>query len=83
MFFKNLVDRYLIYHVYIPSKINYKMHAKAILFVKISYVFLLLQVYINLNGRDNPWPSVLVLAVLLFHTLYIFFHFWGIYFTST
>ncbi|CAG2164302.1 unnamed protein product [Oppiella nova] len=56
MFFKNLVDRYLIYHVYIPSKINYKMHAKAILFVKISYVFLLLQVYINLNGRDNPWP---------------------------
>ncbi|CAG2106542.1 unnamed protein product [Medioppia subpectinata] len=34
---------YLIYHVYIPSKINYRMHAKAILFVKISFVFLLLQ----------------------------------------
>ena len=73
MLVKHLVDRYLIYHAYVVTKIDQRVHTKAVLFVYIAILFLLLQVFTHLRSMNDVYPSYIIgiaLIIHFFHTLY-------------
>lgn len=45
MLIKHLIDRYNIYYVYNPSKINSKIHSTAIMFVHIAFLMMQAQIF--------------------------------------
>ena len=80
MIVKHLVDRYLIYHVYIVTKINQRVHSKAVLFVNFGLTFLLFQVYNHLasmafSGTFTPSNVIGFIFVIQFiYTLFELFY---------
>ena len=67
MITKHLLDRYLIFHVYLPTKISQRIHSKAIVYVYVSLLFLLIQVYTHLSSMDYNTHSLIVGIALSLH----------------
>lgn len=63
MIIKHFIDRYNIYYVYNPSKINIKIHSTAIIFVHIAFLMMQAQLFILISVKIGYTP---VCAVSLF-----------------
>ena len=74
MIWKHLADGYLIYHVYIPTKISQRIHSKAIVYVYIALLFLLTQIYTHLSAMDY-WVPSLIVGFVFIHFLFTIFKF--------
>lgn len=79
MICKHFVDRYNIYHVYTPSKINGRIHSTAILFVHISLILMLFQVFTFLVTKTSYsnvtiYSLVVLLISLLVFATHCFYH---------
>lgn len=79
MIIKHLVDRYNIYYVYQPSKIDGRTHSTAILYVHIALLMMIFQLFSFMLMRTGYSEAtgfamiVLTLAMLLF-AAHCFFH---------
>lgn len=65
MVIKHLIDRYNIYYVYNPSKINSKIHSTAIMFVHIAFLMMQAQIFTVTLVRTG-YSRVFGLALLVF-----------------
>lgn len=72
MICKHLVDRYNIYHVYTPSKINGRIHSTAMLYVHISLIMMLFQLFTFLLTKTQYSHVTLFLLVVLLISLLVF-----------
>ncbi len=75
MVIKHLVDRYLIYYVYTPSKINSSFHFTAITFVQFSLFCLLLEMAFFLQIRKQTDPSILTGSAIFIFTLFLLYRY--------
>ncbi len=75
MVIKHLVDRYLIYYVYIPSKINSSFHFTAITFVQFSLFCLLVEIGFFLQIRKQTNPSILNGIAIFIFTLFLLYRY--------
>jgi hypothetical protein len=79
MILKHLVDRYNIFYVYTPSKINDRIHSTAIMFFHIGILMMQLQVF-TFSFLRTGYSSVTglsvisVIASLIFFSGHCFFH---------
>lgn len=79
MICKHLVDRYNIYNVYTPSKIDGRIHSSAILYVFIGQILMLFQVFaFCLTKTQYSWVTIYLLiqllVVLLFFASNCYYH---------
>lgn len=65
MVIKHLIDRYNIYYVYNPSKINNKIHSTAIMFVHIAFLMMQAQIFTITLVRTG-YSRVFGLALFVF-----------------
>lgn len=65
MVIKHLIDRYNIYYVYNPSKINSKIHSTAIMFVHIAFLMMQAQIFTVTLVRTG-YSRVFGLALFVF-----------------
>lgn len=65
MVIKHLIDRYNIYYVYNPSKINSKIHSTAIMFVHIAFLMMQAQIFTVTLVRTG-YSRVFALALFVF-----------------
>lgn len=65
MVIKHLIDRYNIYYVYNPSKINSNIHSTAIMFVHIAFLMMQLQIFTVTLVRTG-YSRVFGLALFVF-----------------
>lgn len=80
MFFKHFVDRYNITNVYTPSKINWKTHSTAILYVHAALMFMLFQIFTVFLVKTS-YSNVTIFAfivMILFLLVFVFdcFYHW-------
>lgn len=76
MLIKHLIDRYNIYYVYNPSKINSKIHSTAIMFVHIAFLMMQAQIFtVTLVRTGYSRVFGLALFVLLVSLLVFSGHF--------
>ena len=66
---KHLVDRYLIYYVYTPTKINSRIHSLAVLYLHISLYFLLVQLTSYLTAKKAAHPLNYMRFVIIIFSL--------------
>ena len=70
---KHLVDKYNIYYVYVPSKINDQIHATAIMFFHIGLLTMQFQVFTFFFLRDQNHTGVTQLCMISVIVAWIFF----------
>ena len=76
---KHIVDRYNIYYVYTPTKINGRIHSTAILFVHISLIMMQFQLFAFLITKTayshvTMYSLIVLLLTLLGFTFYCYYH---------
>lgn len=64
MIIKHLIDRYNIYYVYNPSKINSKIHSSAIMFVHIALIMMQAQIF-TVTFIQTPYSKIFGLALFV------------------
>lgn len=81
MVIKHFIDRYNIYYVYNPSKINSKIHSTAIIFVHIAFLMMQFQLLILTSVKAGYTPVnaaslfVLIVSLLIFSGHFFFYLF--------
>ena len=74
MLLKHFVDRYNILNVYTPSKINWKTHSTAILYVHTALVFMLFQIFtVFLVKTSYSNVTIFAFIILVLFSLVIIF----------
>ncbi len=73
MIVKHLVDRYLIYYVYSPTKINSLIHSTAVIFFHIALYFLHIEVHSFLVNETTE--SLLIKIVIIIFSLSLIYRF--------
>jgi hypothetical protein len=76
---KHIVDRYNIYYIYTPTKINGRIHSTAVLYVHIALIFMQFQVFTFLLVRTGyskmtAFSTIVLLIAILMFTFHCFFH---------
>ncbi|CAG2121303.1 unnamed protein product, partial [Medioppia subpectinata] len=79
MIIKHIVDRYNIYYIYTPTKINGRIHSTAILYVHIALLMMQFQVFTFLLMRTKgsnvlAFSTFVLLIALLVFSGHCFFH---------
>lgn len=70
---KHLVDKYNIYYVYVPSKINDQIHSTAIMFFHIGLLTMQFQVFTFFFLRDTSQSGVTLFCMISVIVAWIFF----------
>lgn len=77
---KHIVDRYNIYHVYQPTKINRRIHSSAIMYVLIGLILMQFQLFTVMIIKTQYSRITLFVLIILIITLLAFtffgFHHW-------
>lgn len=76
---KHIVDRYNIYYVYQPTKINGRIHSSAILYVHIALILMQFQLFTFLITKTRysdvtMFTLIVLLVSLLGFAFYCFYH---------
>jgi hypothetical protein len=76
---KHIVDRYNIYYIYTPTKINGRIHSTAVLYVHIALIFMQFQVFTFLLVRTGyskvtAFSTIVLLIAILVFASHCFFH---------
>lgn len=81
MIIKHFIDRYNIYYVYNPSKINSKIHSTAIIFVHIAFLMMQAQLFILISVRTGysrvcgVSMFIFIVSLLIFSGHFFFYMF--------
>jgi len=84
MVIKHIVDRYNIYYVYTPSKINGRIHSTAITFFHIGILMMVFQIFTFafLKNSQSDQSKILMIVVIIASLVFsghCFYHcFWNI-----
>lgn len=70
---KHVVDKYNIYYVYVPSKINDQIHSTAIMFFHIGLLTMQFQVFTFFFLRDKNQSGVTQMCLISVVVAWIFF----------
>ena len=72
MICKHIVDRYNIYYIYTPTKINGRIHSTAVLYVHIALLMMQFQVFTFLLMRTKSSKVTLFSMIVLLVSVLVF-----------